>query len=103
MAAIETVDQQQPAKGGYRDHPWYHPKRLMPDLFGVAIAAVASQIVVPGIVPTLQLKLYQYAGVDIADPEFVAVASHQDLAGEPKQAKIEFNRIFCGFTLTTAK
>ncbi|MET4085609.1 hypothetical protein [Bradyrhizobium sp. S3.5.5] len=103
MAAIETVDLQQPVKGGYRDHPWYHPKRLTLDLFGVALAAVASQIVVPGIVPTLQLKLYQYTGIDFAEPEFIAVGSHQDLAGDPKQAKIEFNRIFCGFTLTTAK
>lgn len=103
MAARQSDESVQPEAGGYRDHSWYHPRRLMLDLVGVIAAAVATQMVIPGIVPYCQLKLYQVTGFDFEDAQYIAVASHQDLAGDPKQAKIEFNRVFCGFSFLTAK
>ena len=43
--------------GPYRDHPWWHPRRLFAQALGVVVAATLSQIVVPGIIPTLQVWL----------------------------------------------
>ncbi|MGY4573629.1 hypothetical protein [Bradyrhizobium sp. USDA 3256] len=103
MAARQSDESGQPEAGGYRDHSWYHPKRLMLDVVGVIAAAVATQMVIPGIVPYFQLKMYQYSGFDFEDAQYIAVASHQDLTGDPKQAQIEFNRVFCGFSFLTAK
>ncbi len=87
----------------YRDRPWWHPSHLFAKALGVVVAAVLSQIVVPGIIPTLQLWLYEWTTFDFSEPRYVLVASHQDLAGDPAKADIEFNRVFCGFTLPTAK
>lgn len=103
MAAQSIESEPQPQKGGYRDHPWYHPKRLTLDALGVVAAAVIGQMVVPGIVPYFQMKMFQYTGFDFEDAQFIAVASHQDLSGDPKQAQVEFNRVFCGYSLPTVK
>jgi hypothetical protein len=59
-------------------------------------------MVIPGIVPYFQLKMYQYTGFDFKDAQYIAVATHQDLAGDPKQAKIEFSRVFCGVSIFTS-
>jgi hypothetical protein len=47
--------------------------------------------------------MYHYTGLDFEAAQYIAVASHEDLSGDPKQAKIEFNRVFCGVSFLTAK
>jgi len=73
------------------------------ELVGVVVAATLSQIALPALIPTLQLKLYSWTQFDFAEAQYILVASPQDLVGDPAQSPFEFNRVFCGFTLPTAK
>jgi hypothetical protein len=87
------------------DAAWWHPKQLMGKLVGLAVAALAGQIVVPAALPYMELWLYSLTGVSVTHPRFLVVASPQEMADaeKPTHTDPEFNRLFCGFSLSPAK
>jgi hypothetical protein len=85
---------------GKEGDPWWHPRRLLLKVVGVAVAAVASQFVVPSATPYLQMWAFQLTGFSVLPASFLVATTAE---GTPSDTDPEYYRVFCGLKHKTSQ